>query len=419
LGASALRTASNGLKIVFKILPEFKNNKVPSFTTIKRWVQKVGYYKLMLPKVVADDWMIIIDASIQMGEKKCLLIVGCRQSKFPMNRALVLEDLEILSLRIVSSLNASVIAQALNEVASTIGTITCICSDRGSEMLRGIKDFQKTHPETRQISDTAHRIANLLEPTLEHSKRWKGFREQVTQARRRMQNSLLPGFLPPSPRTKARYMNVDSIITWASDMLLLFDNPNSISKSDLEELKKYAGWLLNYREDIDYWNRIISIGVIARDLVRVEGIHKNIIDSFEESISSIKMGDRESQFANQIVIFMMEQSNGVKEGERFLGSSEALESLFGKIKSMECEQTAFGFTSLVLAAIAHVGETDDNTITKAITTVKLSNIEEWTRKEIGRSVQSQRKEMKKVVAHLKTKMGQNISGSLEKKVMGF
>ena len=419
IGASPLKTASNSLKIVFESIPRLKNFKSPSPTTIKRWVQKVGYHKLMLPKVIADDWMVIIDASIQMGEKKCLLVIGCRQADFPMNRALVLEDLEILSLSIVSSLNANVVTKVLNEVALAVGNIVCICSDRGSEIIRGIKNFQINNPETRQISDTAHRIANLLEATLENSKRWKGFREQVTHARRRMQNSLVPGYLPPSPRTKARYMNVDSLIIWAADMLLLIDSPGSLPKSEMEELKKYVGWLLSYREDVSYWNRVVSIGVLARDLVREEGIHMNIVDSFEQSISTVKIGFRELQFADVLVIFLLEQSKGVRSGERFVGSSEVLESLFGKIKYMEHEQTAFGFSSLVLAALAHVGSSSDKLIQQAIMTVKLSDIEEWSATEIGRSIQSQRRQVKKIIVDLKIKMEQKLAGTLERKIMGF
>jgi len=419
VGASPLKTASNSLRIVFETIPQFKIFNTPSPTTFKRWVQKVGYYKLKLPKVVADDWMVIIDASIQMGEKKCLLVIGCRQADFPMNRALVLEDLELLSLRIVSTLNADVVTTVLNDVALAVGKIVCICSDRGSEMLCGIKNFQINNPKTRQISDTAHRIANLLEATLENSKRWKGFREQVTQARRRMQNSLVPGFLPPSPRTKARYMNVDSLIIWAADMLLLIDNPDSLPKSEMEELKKYVGWLLGYREDIGYWSRIVSIGVVARDLVREEGIHMNIVDSFEQSICSIKMGIRELQFADVLVMFLLGQSKGVKPGERFVGSSEVLESLFGKMKYMEHEQTAFGFTSLVLAAMAHVGSSNEELIKQAITIVKLSDIEEWSASEIGRSIQSQRRQMKKTIINLKANVVQEMGGALERKVMGF
>ena len=66
----------------------------------------------------------------------------------------------------------------------------------------GVKDFQATSPTTRHIGDTAHRVSNILEATLEKCKRWKAFREEVTQARRKMQNSLVPGALLPSPRKK-------------------------------------------------------------------------------------------------------------------------------------------------------------------------------------------------------------------------
>ena len=159
-----------------------------------------------------------------MGDKKCLLVVGCRKSSLLKNHALTLEDLEILSMSIVSTINAKLITQVLQEVALLIGKIACICSDRGCEILRGVKDFQLISPSTRHISDTAHRVANFLEATLEKNVIWKKFREQTTQSRRKMQNSLVAGALPPSPRTKSRFMNVDTIIKWALDMLFLLDN---------------------------------------------------------------------------------------------------------------------------------------------------------------------------------------------------
>lgn len=279
--------------------------------------------------------------------------------------------------------------------------------------------FQIKNPETRHIIDTAHRVANFLEATLENSKRWKDFREQITQTRRKMQNSLISSLLPPSPRTKARYMNVDSLIIWCADMLLLIDNPSLLSELEIQELKKYVGWLSSYREDVAYWNRIVSIGKVARNLVREEGIHKNIIDSFERAISSIKMGSRELQYADNLTMFFLEQSKGMKSGERFIGSTEVLESLFGKIKSMECEQTAFGFTSLVLAGIAHVGPSSSELIKQAITSVKISDIEEWSAKEIGRSIQSERRKMKKIIRDFRNKIAQELAGTLEEKVMGF
>ena len=367
VAASPLRTAANSLNIIFETLPETSNYTAPSRTAITRWMQKLGYYKLKRSKVIADDWMVVIDASIQMGEQKCLAVFGIRQSSLPKKRALKLEDLEVLDLRISSTINSNLITQALNDVASSIGTIICVCSDRGSDILRGVKDFQIISPKTLHFHDTAHRIANFLKAILENNHRWKKFREQVTQTRRKMQNSLVAGALPPSPRTKARFMNVDSLIKWAAEILVLIDNENSAPEVNMDELKKYLSWLSEYREDIYYWNRLISIGASARQLLRKEGIHKDISDHFEDSICTVPMGPREQEFANQILMFLLEQSKGLTNGERYIGSTEVIESFFGKLKYMEHEQTAFGFTSLVLAAMGCVGRTDAKIVKEAMT----------------------------------------------------
>lgn len=400
-------------------MPELKKYFAPSCTTIKYWTAQVGYFKLKKAKTIANDWMVLIDASIQMGEKKCVLALGCRAASFKKNknRTLMLEDLEVLSMRIVSTLNGEVVAEMLTGVASAVGKIIAVCSDRGPEMLRGVKIFQLNSPETRQISDTAHRVSNILEATLEKIPKWQEFREKATLARRKMQHSLIPGALPPSPRAKARYMNVDGIIKWAADMLILLDHGISNPGLDIEDLRKYLGWLLSYRDDIDYWNRLISIGVAARHVVRVEGIHMNIVDSFEQAISSIKMGARELQFADHLSVSLLSLSNGLKFGECLIGSSEILESLFGKIKYMEREQRAFGFTSLLLAAMAAVGPLDEKTVAEAIEHVKRSDINEWAAKEIGQSVQSQRRQIKKIITNLARKKSRTVK--MEQEVSGI
>jgi hypothetical protein len=102
--------------------------------------------------------------------QKCVLILGCRQIDLPKNRAL--QDLEIL--RIVSHLTSKLVTQELQSIKAIIGKIICV--DQGSDMLRGVKDFQLSSPETCLINDTAHKIANILESALEKNKQWIKFR---------------------------------------------------------------------------------------------------------------------------------------------------------------------------------------------------------------------------------------------------
>lgn len=361
----------------------------------------------------------MMDASIQIGPDKCLIALGCRQADLPFKRALKLDDLDILGLRIVSSMNSKVVFDFLNEVKLRVGGIKCVTIDQGSDILRGVKDFQLTNPETRYINDTAHRVANNLKACLEKDERWKAFRIEVTQARRKMQYSSISGLLPPSPREKARFMNVGPLIQWGVDMLILLNNGISPSNLSIDEIKNQIGWLEYYRDDIEIWHQYSQIAGIARDCVRTEGIHLKIVDSFEKTIAGIKISSKGLQFIDRISLFLKEQTKGMKAEDYFIGSTEVLESLFGKIKYMEREQTAFGFTSIVLAGIACIGSTDDETIAEAVTSIKLKDIELWTGKEIKESTQSQRSKIRNFISELKEKMDEKTSGILQGIASGF
>ncbi len=58
------------------------------------WVHKIGLYQLSRKKAKADDWVILLDHSIQLGREK--LFVGIRESEIDFTRPLRFQDLEPL-----------------------------------------------------------------------------------------------------------------------------------------------------------------------------------------------------------------------------------------------------------------------------------------------------------------------------------
>ena len=62
--------------------------------TILLWVRKLGYYALTKPKPVADDWVLLLDHSIQLGPDKLLVIFGIREETIDFRRPLHYEDLD-------------------------------------------------------------------------------------------------------------------------------------------------------------------------------------------------------------------------------------------------------------------------------------------------------------------------------------
>lgn len=419
LGAALpLRGASRSLGIVFSKLPELEGYKAPCFTTVKRWAEKVGYYKLHLPRKRDGGWSLIPDASIQMGDQKCLIILGCPSEKVPIGRPLTLKDLDVLSVKITRKLTGEKISEWLKEVRDNFGNIDSICSDRGPDMLYGIRKFLEDNPHTKHVIDTAHRVANFIKAELENDNRWKSFKSLVTQARRTMQNSTVAGAMPPNLRVKARYMNVSPLIKWAAEKLLLLDNSENILES-AGELTKYLGWLQDYRKDIARWNMFVSLVDKAKKLVSTNGMHRRIDNEFLDEISNIPLDREGLDFADDILKFFRTNSKKLDHDKIYLGSSEIIESLFGKLKSLERDQTSFGFTSLVLAAVASVGPLDRDTVAMAISTVRVADIERWSKEQVGISVQSFRKNLQTITRRITSKMGTKRAGCLEGKAMGF
>lgn len=68
------------------------------------------------------------------------------------------------------------------------------------------------------------------------------------------------------------------------------------------------------------------------------------------------------EYAGKLIDFVHKQSEIVPIGQVWIGSSEVIESLFGKLKCLEHDQSKGGFTSLVLGVAACVGKLDTNVV---------------------------------------------------------
>ena len=86
----------------------------------------------------------------------------------------------------------------------------------------------------------------------------------------------------------------------------------------------------------------------------------------------------------------MDESSKVRQGERLPGTTEVLESCFGKLKALEDGQSKSGFTGLVLSLGAMVSKWTAESIGEALERCRVRDVLDWCRKNLGPSVQSQR-----------------------------
>ncbi|MBI4672673.1 MAG: bZIP transcription factor, partial [Chloroflexi bacterium] len=148
--AIRLRAASRALQLCLSFFQLPWSG--PSYHTGRLWLLRLGYYKLTRPKVQADDWVWIVDHTIQLGAEKCLVIVGLRLSALPPSgQCLSHAAVEPLALLPVQHSNSTVVCEQLESVVVQTGVPREIIADHGSDLKLGIEKFCQAPPQTSPI----------------------------------------------------------------------------------------------------------------------------------------------------------------------------------------------------------------------------------------------------------------------------
>lgn len=406
---TSLRGAERTLLLISTFLN--LNYTTPSWYSGRIWLLRVGYFKLTRVKERADDWIWIVDHSIQWGNEKCLAILGIRQSKLPDAETIIChEDVEPLALFPVTKSNGDVVYQQLEKTISKTGVPKQILSDHGTDVKSGIEQFCQKFPKTVFVYDITHKAATVLKRELSTDDKWNEFSRLATSTRKKLQQTQLAAIAPPNQRSKARYMNVEPLLKWGMDKLCLLDNYNELSclECKKETVIEKLGWLNDFRSELEGWKAIIHIVTEAESFIKFQGIYRSChIDLMKLPTFEAKTL-RAMRIRNELLDFVEEESQKAGDYERLLGSSEVIESVFGKMKRLEHDQAKSGFTVFILSLAAIVSETTTEVVHKALETVPTHKIHEWFKNNIGRSVQAKRVQVNNWIKNKEQKQNPNL-----------
>ena len=135
--STSLRGANRAIETFFLFF-DLKLSS-PCWYTGRFWLLRLGYYKLTRKKEQAEDWVWIIDHTVQIGSEKCLIILGIRLSSLPEDRSLNHEDVEPIALEPVRKSNGDIVYEQLKKTINKTGVPREIVADYGSDLKTGIK----------------------------------------------------------------------------------------------------------------------------------------------------------------------------------------------------------------------------------------------------------------------------------------
>jgi hypothetical protein len=334
--ATSLRCASRVLELFGAVWEQ--SGAVPTWGTGRWWVLRLGYYKLTRPKEQAEDWVWIVDHTYQLGTHKCLLIVGLRLSALPpCGQCLRHEEVEPLVVEPVAKSTGEIVYQQLAATIEKTGVPREIISDRGGDVQAGVEQFCAAPPATCAIYDIKHKTAAVLKAELEGDSTWQEFSQLCQQTKQQVQQTALACVMPPNQRTTARWMNVDRLVRWGTQMLAVLDTPAPERPPSCQgtQLEEKLGWVRRFRAPVRLWAELLQLVTVTEHYVRTQGLARDSAGHLGNLLAPLAQSPRGQQVRAHLLAFVAEEAQKAYPHERLLGSSEVIESVFGKFKRLE------------------------------------------------------------------------------------
>jgi hypothetical protein len=299
---------------------------------------------------------------------------------------------EPIALCPVTQSNGEIVYQQLEEARKQTGVPREILSDQGSDLHKGIRQFCQAHPETCYVYDIKHKVAAVLKRELGAERAWQEFSSLAGQTSPRVQQTALAALAPPRQRRKARYMNVGELVAWGGRMLKYLDEDGSQRQEwDPQRVEQAVGWVRQYRQELEQWRQWVEVGTLTEQFVKTHGLATGGAQPLQHRLAEAGTLPRTQQLCAELVQFVTEEGGKAKAGERLVGSSEVIESIFGKWKRMEGEHARRGMTGLVLALGAMVSHTTADVLREALERVPTKTVLTWCREKLGKTVQATRR----------------------------
>jgi chemotaxis protein histidine kinase CheA len=402
----SFRSAAKALKINSL----FFDIATPCHTTIIDWSRKIGFFVYHQAKEKIKESLWIVDFSIQIGTQKLMLVLRADLSKVHSQKKynkcnkgkrnkldINFHNVEVIHMQILESTSYVYTLSELEQILEKCGAPLFIVSDEGSDLSKGIRMFIEKHPSIEHINDISHKISNILKAKLENDLKWKKFCQIVTEIKQKIKLSVIAHMCPPQFRKKVRFLNVRDPIKWAFQMLNI--KVASIPKAEREHFVTYIQKpLLAFKNKIIQWQEIANFITEVESQIKHYGLtcgNGSQIQSTSQILTALYPKKRISKYVlgvmNPIFEFIKRQEAKLTPGQIVISSSDIIESMFGKWKSMAPENSMVGITDNIFIFPLLTVNLTTELIKKALEEVHTQQIDEWRNKVLGKTTYTKRR----------------------------
>lgn len=362
------------------------NLRTPSHTTVLVWMKKQGIANFREKHFFErEKWVLIIDESVQFGNKKLLVVLAVKESEIKPGSPLGYKDLIPLVIKASTSWKSDEIKA---EISSCIDLkqVSYGVSDNGNNLKGCYQLMGLTH-----IEDIGHKFSWFMKQAFEKYPDFKGYTKHLSGLRGKLSLSKFAHLIPPNQRVISRFMNLTPLFNWGCRVLKLLDN-NLLKEDEKEKVK----FVLQYRTFIMETAHLLSVLNTVQQTLKTEHLSADTKKECLKKLNKIK-DTKGKEVTIMIKDYFANTLCKLPKNKRILCCSDIIESCFGKYKEVVKSNKSVGVTDLCLTISCLTSTHDFENTKQSLEKVKVRQINEWRNKNVGESLLAKRNELFKKV----------------------
>jgi hypothetical protein len=314
--------------------------KAPCPQTIINWVIRLTIVRIDAARAVRGlpleqapftnglIWM--IDISIGLGSGKILAVLALDAHHHQLvSGAPTLRHVHCLGVAVADSWTGETIAELLKRLIAQMGRPAAYLKDRGSDLHKAAALLEDDGLGSPCFDDISHATAGMLKRTYQHHPAFERFVSACGRVSGKLKQTLLACLAPPIVRTKARFMNVHRLVTWADRILRLSPSGGAKRGSMVAKLRDALGDLPDCRTLIKRFRGDASALLACQEILKTHGLGGNTLPQCEPLIDAMPTAAIRQEF-RAYLYYQLETAKTLGLDQVGLPiSSDTSESLFG------------------------------------------------------------------------------------------
>lgn len=317
--------------------------KAPCPQTIINWVTRLSIVRIQSARLIqgfplsqapfSNGLIWMIDVSIALGAGKIVAVLALDAHHHHLTEAAPgLHQVRCLAVSVAASWTGDTLAELLKRLIAVMGRPAAYLKDGGSDLHKAIGVLEEQGLASPSIDDISHAVANLLKRRYHEHPTFATFVSACGRVSGKLKHTMLACLAPPNVHTKARFMNVHRLVTWAERLLNLSPAGGAKAGSTLSKLRACLDALPACKALIKRF-RDDAIPLLAcQKILKTQGLSHDTLAQCEPLLDAIPSGAVRREFAGSLQ-YQLERAKKLGLAEVGLPiSSDPIESLFGLAK---------------------------------------------------------------------------------------